>query len=236
MTFDINMNDILGSFHRERLARAHPRESTHPVGSGASSLKISERPGLHIGSHLWRGGTVLLEFLRGNPSALSSHSSCLNKQTRVLELGSGVGLLGLSLAATKGAKIQVTLTDRDVSLLEHNCAVNRSVVEAHGGSCVARHLDWEHPSSFPHNDLLFDLILGADILYSGSCVIPLFNTLSLLMPPTNTTTVFYLCYKPRDVEAESAFFHLLRQAVHPFESRAVYSNQDHTVYQICRAH
>jgi len=104
----------------------------------------------------------------------------------VLELGYGTGLDGLT-AWELGSR-NVTLTDSEAALwptirqnIEANCSndeeednvKNNSVKRTIGIHC----LDWRDPSTFlltsartsngPNNSQTFDLILAADVLYSG---------------------------------------------------------------------
>ena len=240
-------NRLLGALHLERVERAAPRCSAVRLNGGAGpTLRLRERPGKHIGSHIWPGGGILLDFLlgggrdllpcRGEDASDDSERTATPEALLALELGSGVGSLGLSLAgsvAARGARIIVT--DRDIGVLALNCDANRDTVEANGGaSCSAQQLDWDAPV-VPKTERPFDLILGADILYNSSTALPLFKTLCLLIPPKNSTTKFLLCYKPRDRVAESKFFSLLSQAKTPFITLPAHTNGDHTIYLISRS-
>ena len=107
------MNELLGSLHRERIARLRPRETTYAVsGGGGRTLRIIERPGEHIGSHIWPGSEVLLNYLLFLLEELDLQGKTL------LELGSGIGLLGISLAGSTSARgAHVIVTDRDTGIL-----------------------------------------------------------------------------------------------------------------------
>ena len=81
-------------------------------------------------------------------------------ECRFLELGAGVGLLGISLAVDLG--VDVVLTDFDghffsslfekdpdgsvLALLAHNAAANAALAEASGGRLRVSALDWNTPS------------------------------------------------------------------------------------------
>ena len=106
-------NTLLGALHRERVARAAPRCSTVRLNGGAGpTLRLRERPGKHIGSHIWPGGGILLDFLLGGGRDLltcrgedaSSEQTATPAALLALELGSGVGSLGLSLAGIDAAR------------------------------------------------------------------------------------------------------------------------------------
>ena len=73
----------------------------------------------------------------------------------VLELGCGLGLLGISLAGM-GWRVQATDFIEDALIFaHHNASTNRV-----SGRHRVGYLDWRHPIGEP-----FDLIVAADILY-----------------------------------------------------------------------
>mmetsp|Transcript_680 Transcript_680/g.2260 ORF Transcript_680/g.2260 Transcript_680/m.2260 type:complete len:279 (+) Transcript_680:117-953(+) len=96
--------------------------------------------------------------------ALSTHLlSCgqLLQQSRVLEIGAGLGLSGI-VAHLVGAR-EVVLSDNDplsILIAEKNVADNRHLLRS--GAIEHRNLDWRFPDSWPGN---FDCILAADVLY-----------------------------------------------------------------------
>jgi len=98
-------------------------------------------------AHLWPTSLALADFIL--------HSSLIEPDTRVMEIGCGLGLVGIA-AASRGA--DVILTDCDptaVALAARNIDHNR----LHARAAV---FDWNHPPEPSWNP---DLILGADVLY-----------------------------------------------------------------------
>ena len=90
-----------------------------------------------------------------------------DRPLRVLEIGSGTGLVGL-IAATVLASLDrdatVTLSDFDDAVLknlERNVTLNEACTQSTAVSI--RHLDWSNPPSELHE--AFDLVLAADVLY-----------------------------------------------------------------------
>jgi len=99
------------------------------------------------------------------------------KRLRVLELGSGTGLVGLAMAGL-GADVVLTDLPSICPNLAHNAKQNREVLNHKGGTTRTAILDWMHPTSCePLRDdntngdagpipAKFTVILAADSLYS----------------------------------------------------------------------
>jgi len=95
------------------------------------------------------------------------------QDTPVLELGCGIGLVGL---AALRAGLEVTFSDRQelaVATALENAARN-GFLGAHG-----RVIDWRAPP----RDSDFPLILAADVLYNTALHQPLLSTLEALLAP-----------------------------------------------------
>jgi hypothetical protein len=129
-----------------------------------------------VGGRLWPSASVLGNYLLQHRSKLTGK--------RVLELGSGIGLGGM-VAAMAGA--HVTLTDgapEVVRLLQRNTARNIAAIEACGGSISACHMlrwgEWDDVERACSKHGPFDIIIGADLLYSPSGYTPLLDTLHQL--------------------------------------------------------
>ncbi|KAJ9616477.1 Protein-lysine N-methyltransferase rrg1 [Cladophialophora chaetospira] len=87
---------------------------------------------------------------------------------RVLELGAGTGLVGISAACVW--KTHVTLTDLPeiIPNLQKNLDLNGEVVREHNGNVVSRALDWSDETDAPQSDQVkFMVILAADPIYSA---------------------------------------------------------------------
>jgi len=118
---------------------------------------------------------------------------------RVLELGSGVGLLGIGLA-TRRSDVSVLLTDPGVAVhfedgasntmewLSANVAANR---DGSGGRASSQQLLWgcdEHIEAIRRLGP-FDLILGSDLLYDPDQYAALRATLDALLVSPNSTAI-----------------------------------------------
>lgn len=121
--------------------------------------------------NVWDGALLLARYLE--------HAAEIVKGLRVLELGAGCGVAGLSAAAL-GASY-VTMTDLPGDILEHlqrNIDANEELlVEC---TVEARSCDWRDPP----RDLVavrkYDLVLIADCIWVEELVAPLFDVLEML--------------------------------------------------------
>ncbi|OWR51144.1 methyltransferase protein 21D [Danaus plexippus plexippus] len=119
---------------------------------------------------------------------------------RVLELGSGLGVVGLT-AATLGA--QVTLTDlpEALPLLRLNLSENKSKIASMGGYAIAESLVWGDKNSEIHKQE-FDMIVLADCVYYEDALLPLIETLQCLNHTLKQKPTIYLTQELRDSEIQ----------------------------------
>jgi len=119
-------------------------------------IKIIERPGVSLGSTVFHGATLL-----------SSHLfKCVPLETlrgkRVLELGAGTGLCGLT-AAMMGADVTITDMGVLVPVLQANVEANeKAVIEAGGSICAKEFLWGTDPASL---GTPFDFLIASDVVY-----------------------------------------------------------------------
>ncbi|CAB9518994.1 Putative methyltransferase [Seminavis robusta] len=123
--------------------------------------------GLVWGSVLWPSGVSLAKYL--------SWRGCgFIRSKRILELGCGTGIVGLTLAKNLQAQ-HVTLTDSESALWP---VLRRSIDANHipQDSVSIHELDWRDPSTFllttnksntQQQRQPVDLVVAADVLYSG---------------------------------------------------------------------
>eukprot|EP00898_Chlorokybus_atmophyticus_P000898 jgi/Chlat1/1809/Chrsp135S02127 len=133
----------------------------------------------NTGLLLWPGATALAAFIHKHPQIFA------NKD--VIELGcGGAGVCAMSLSAV-GAR-SVLATDGDVDTLEllrKNLAHNVESIPTIELIKTQR-LRWDHPDDISDiNIKLFDIIVGADVVYSESNLPKLFRTAAALISTTN---------------------------------------------------
>ncbi|KAJ3119995.1 Protein fam86a [Nowakowskiella sp. JEL0407] len=141
-------------------------EDTNIISNGTTGLRT------------WGASLTLAEYFLSSPELVS-------KTNRILELGSGCGMLGILLAIL-GAN--VTLTDTHQMVLDRlveNVSINFANAEASGGSMSVLDFDWESEEF----DILeeADLIVAADVVYHPDNIIPLCNVLKQFLFSRNTS-------------------------------------------------
>lgn len=99
-------------------------------------------------AHLWPSALTMARFI--------ARTNLIAPGTRVLEIGCGLGLVGL-VAAKRGAAVTLTdYSDEALAAARRNAELNQLAVS------TAR-FDWQDP---PDPAWQPDLLLGADVLYS----------------------------------------------------------------------
>ncbi|OCT50099.1 Rapid response to glucose protein 1 [Cladophialophora carrionii] len=87
---------------------------------------------------------------------------------RVLELGAGTGLVGISAACLWETHVLLTDLPEIVPNLQQNLEQNKEVIQEHHGSVESRALDWADETDTPGSiQDRFKVILAADPIYSA---------------------------------------------------------------------
>ncbi|XP_057721234.1 branched-chain-amino-acid aminotransferase-like protein 2 [Arachis stenosperma] len=179
------------------------------------------------GCSIWPSSLFLSELILSHPK-LFSNKSCF-------EIGSGVGLVGLCLAHVKASK--VILSDGDLSTLANmkfNLELNHLNIEtdmpqgSEDPSMVkCMHLPWESTSESQLQDIVPDVVLGADVIYDPVCLPHLVRVLAILLNRTKSDSckpengdacdeseapVAYIAYVIRNIETFDYFLSLAKQA------------------------
>lgn len=130
------------------------------------------------GCALWPSCLFLSEFILSFPGVFKNRSC--------LEVGSGVGLVGICLSHVKASKVIVS--DGDLSTLANlklNLKMNqlsekqRAVEDTTMVECI--HLLWDFAKDIELQALKPDIILGADVIYNPSCLPHLVRVLSIIL-------------------------------------------------------
>ncbi|KAL4109371.1 hypothetical protein PRIC1_001071 [Phytophthora ramorum] len=149
------------------------------------------------GLTLWRAGDFLSDFMYQNRSRFADKA--------IIELGSGLGLIGILASYLTDKNVVITDGDDDtIDLLVANCKLNE--VEEDRVQC--QKLLWGvNLEQIPDK---FDIVLGADIIYEQEHVVSLFETAKFLLRPGRhsvedggkAASEFLLAYTKRNVSID----------------------------------
>eukprot|EP00930_Biecheleria_cincta_P035152 TRINITY_DN24205_c0_g2_i1.p1 TRINITY_DN24205_c0_g2~~TRINITY_DN24205_c0_g2_i1.p1 ORF type:complete len:557 (+),score=125.29 TRINITY_DN24205_c0_g2_i1:121-1671(+) len=194
----------------EKETRLRSREFVAARPPAGRSLKLMEDPTGCFGAGtsgavLWPAATALIEHLDTKIQA------SLLGGTRALELGAGLGAVGLFLALHKGCDVVVTELPESLPLLLRNVAENFPA----GDGPQAVPLSWGDEEQMGTLGS-FDLVVGSDVTYRPDCLIDLLATAARLLRPGGK-----LCLSLQDRPGEEASLeNALSQG-----SRAIRSNR-----------
>ncbi|KAI1381055.1 putative methyltransferase-domain-containing protein [Hypoxylon crocopeplum] len=160
--------------------------STDFSGLLAEPLKLHEDLSSGCGGQTWPAGMVLAKHM------LRYHRDDL-RESRILELGAGGGLVGLAVARGCAVENPLIITDQVemYALMKHNINLNHLESQA-----KAEILNWGEP--LPQEITAFkpDVILAADCVYFEPAFPLLLATLSDLLKLCPSATI-YFCFKKR---------------------------------------
>ncbi|KAL2333703.1 hypothetical protein Fmac_014916 [Flemingia macrophylla] len=185
----------------------------HPLPSIQSTLSIRQLPSEGLSFQLWPAATALVSLLdsrRADPSA-SPLSAALRGRRRILELGSGTGIVGIAAAATLPADVTLTDLPHVVPNLRFNAEANAGVVGSSGGSVSVAALRWGDAGDVAAIGREFDLIVASDVVYHDHLYEPLLETLRLMMAGGSGSEVAFLMAHMKRWKKESAFFKKARK-------------------------
>ena len=191
-----------------------------------------------VGAQTWGGACVLADMIVTSPSDfgipldIAFHYPAASKipyHFRVLELGSGTGLVGLTVAKLlllRNIAAKVVLSDFYPSVLQNlkvNIDTNFPQIDLSSVSVDECRLDWELFSNDPKSrtdSLLsrpFDMIFGADIIYEPNHALWIKECLNFLLRRPDFS------YDPSATGLPPAFFHLVipLRRTHRLESDSI---------------
>ncbi|KAF8543492.1 putative methyltransferase-domain-containing protein, partial [Trichophaea hybrida] len=150
--------------HQER---GHPRLPTSPPLSHKTlHLFQDSTAATTTGSTLWLGAQVLTIYL------YSLYTPSTSSGKRVLDLGAGIGLTSLALAALGWDVTSTDVSELVSGILQQNIEDPRNTT---AGTVTVQELDWIAPPL--QQEVTYDLIITADTIYSLPLVVPLLNTI-----------------------------------------------------------
>ncbi|KAJ4472180.1 putative methyltransferase-domain-containing protein [Lentinula aciculospora] len=181
------------------------------------NLRVDASPG--CGGIVWPAGQILSNYL------IRKGSKFLQGK-RIVELGSGTGLVGLIAAKLGGSRVWITDQAPLLDIMQQNLSMNRLQ-----HNCAVAELDWG--TSIPATIPLPDVILAADCVYFEPAFPLLVRTLDALA--TENTQILF-CYKKR---ADKRFFGVLKKRftwaeVMDDPNRDIYSRESITLIKLSK--
>lgn len=181
---------------------AMTRDFAIPCSSGDFTIKIHE-PALtsdNLGLKTWASSYMLAK-------RLSSFDLEIAEDKKILELGSGTGLVGIAAAHILRAPIVLTDLPEIVPNLQSNAQLNVKSIEAWKGGVETAVLDWSEPRALQLESTAvmptcFPIILAADSIYGPDHPAMLVRTIKVWLSPSAEARViveFPLrdCYAPQ---------------------------------------
>ncbi|KAJ4974430.1 hypothetical protein NE237_007604 [Protea cynaroides] len=198
-------------------AQEEPQQQHH-LDSIKSSVVIRQIPSEGIPFKLWPAAKCLVTLLdryRLQPSnspltlILSAFFNVgQHSPLRILELGSGTGLVGITAAATLGANVTLTDLPHVVANLQFNVDANCNTFTLNGGSINVATLRWGETEDMKSTGHEFDLLLASDVVYHDHLFDPLLKTLQFYL---RNNTVFVMAHLRRWKKKDSIFFKKARK-------------------------
>ncbi|RFU25367.1 hypothetical protein B7463_g10977, partial [Scytalidium lignicola] len=227
-SMDFNLDyKVLEGVHTSSGLRLSERKLT----AEGQELHIWEELGESIARHIWDAGLVLSAYLasmsplkrnrkRGKSDAsilsvaprIKTLETALGKEElRVLELGSGCGIVGISLATYFPNAASVVLTDLPEAseILDHNLAAATLKLPNLSPKLTTQNLDWSSPLPENVKGQTWDLVIVADCTYNPDVVPDLVHTL-ISVGKCNSEVLVLLAMKVRH-ESEMVFFDLMKE-------------------------
>lgn len=191
--------------------RAYDESTGYRILGNSQLIRIKERPNQSDATAftVWDGGILLADYLQACPEQV--------RGKRVLELGAGLGLSGLTAAAVGATCVLLTDLADVIPLLNENATTNQSLWQGHCSvSCTS--LDWFHPDPLPvpppvddtnSCNASWDVVLLADCVWTLDLVSPLIRTLRALVEQAwiaGGSIELLTSYQRRGVHTHEAFW------------------------------
>jgi predicted nicotinamide N-methyase len=213
LEISVGGSPVLSSFREEATVERNNDEVTRVPLANDKTLVLSHQIPIRKeetkvpnsenadGTHAvaWPAGLELVNCIQESRS--SDLEQVIKESGSVLELGSGLGVVGLAMAvATDNKTKTICLTDCQsaMPLLEHNVEQNQHLI-ARNVTFHTRSLNWEQQDN--EDAQKFDLIVGSDVLYNINLISALVATLK-----RHTKKFILLATRWRKPDLERRFF------------------------------
>lgn len=189
----------------------HHHQQTFHLQSIHSSVVIRQLPSQGLSFQLWPAATALVSLLEHRHNSSTTLSGLLTRPhsqpLRILELGSGTGMVGIAAAAILGAYVTVTDLSHVIPNLKFNAEANLKTVGLNGGKVEVAALGWgveEEMEAIKKDE--YDIIMGSDVVYHDHLYEPLLQTLKFLLLGEQTKEMVFVMSHLKRWKKESVFF------------------------------
>lgn len=173
------------------------------------TIAIRQLPSRGLSFQLWPAASSLVSLLDSNPSALLLPASPSPSPLRILEIGSGTGLVGIAAAAILGAHVTLTDLPHVLPNLRFNADSNAHAIAPRGGSLDVRPLGWgDHHAGDSLELSAFDVVVASDVVYHEHLFDPLLQTLVVFV---KGEVAFVMAHLRRWKKRDSVFFRKARK-------------------------
>jgi Lysine methyltransferase len=206
-------------------------------------IVIAEQAGETIIRHVWDAGIILsavisyrhLSSLPPGLTTLLKHLQSPAHPLKVLELGTGVGVLGICIAlAFPNATVVMTDLPDAQPLVDKNIHLSASLTNNLTQHASFRVLDWE-TQPYPEWTSLetFDLIVMADVTYNTATFLALANLLEHLLK-TGSKGARVICCGKRRHDEEKQFWKIVRERGFVIDQREIFSMDLEGGFESCQ--
>lgn len=163
-----------------------------------NSSHIGEDGG--TGLNVWDGALLLARYIEKVPNIV--------KDKRVIELGSGCGVVGVAAAICGCREVVMTDLSYALPLMKENVDINRVAWNVKDVIVSCKECDWFQPPPIDEllrgkdNNSKADVLLVADCVWLSSLIAPLLRTLDQY---THDSTEVFITYQQRGKEAHELF-------------------------------
>lgn len=173
---------------KSELVPTQIQHQTYHLNSINSAVVIRQLPSQGLSFQLWPAASTFVKLLDSyNSSNTDKFSKTItnvvknSNRIRILELGSGTGIVGITASVLLGADVTVTDLPHVLPNLKFNVDVNSSVLVPLGGEVHVAALSWGEVGEMEVIGREYDLIIGSDVVYHDNLYDVLIQTLKYLL-------------------------------------------------------